>query len=203
MKLYYLAPSPFARKARACMIELGLQGQIELVRAEGVSPVSNNAELNIHNPLGMIPALVLDNGDNLYDSVVICEYLNQLQGGRLFPAEMEQRFQALQLHALADGIMELSVAVRYELAMRPAELHWQTWIEHQNEKITRGLDQLERQCAGFSAEPTIGELTVACALGYRDFRFAEDDWRVGRPGLVAWYEGVMQRKSLAETIPTL
>ena len=203
MKLYYAAPSPFARKARICIIELGLQDQVELVAVDGISPVSNNAELNARNPLGMIPALELDDGTNLYDSPVICEYLNQVGNGALYPADTAARFKALQLHALADGIMELSVAVRYELAMRPAELHWQTWIEHQNEKINRGLDQLEQQCGEFKAEPTIGELTVACALDYRDFRFADDDWRVGRSALVEWHKGIMRRVSLAETVPVL
>ena len=201
MKLYYVAPSPFARKARVCIIELGLQERVELVDVQGVSPISSNAELNTHNPLGMIPTLELDNGDNLYDSAVICEYLNQLGNGALYPVDIVPRFQALQLHALADGIMELSVAVRYELAMRPAEMQWGTWIDHQNEKITRGLDRLEQQCVSFKAEPTIGELTVVCALGYRDFRSPESDWRIGRPGLVAWYEGIMGRESLADTAP--
>ncbi|MGB1257247.1 MAG: glutathione S-transferase N-terminal domain-containing protein [Thiolinea sp.] len=203
MKLYYAAPSPFARKARVCIIELSLQEQVELVAVDGLSPVANHAELNTHNPLGMIPALELDNGENLYDSPVICEYLNQLGEGALYPADIKPRFQALQLHALADGIMELSVALRYELAMRPEDKQWSTWIEHQNEKINRGLDRLEQQCAGFKIEPTIGELTAACALGYRDFRFAESDWRLGRPALVEWYEGIMQRESLAETVPVL
>jgi glutathione S-transferase len=201
MKLISVNASPFVRKARVLIHELGLQDRVVVHDVGMVSPVSNVAELNALNPLGLIPALELDNGASLYDSPVICEYLNHVADGPFFPADPERRFRTLGLQALGDGILELSVALRYELVMRPQALHWQDWIEHQQEKITRGLDALEAQCAQFEASPLIGEITIACVLGYRDFRYAESDWRPGRPGLGDWYETMLQRDSLQRTLP--
>lgn len=201
MKLYSLAASPFARKARILVIELGLEQQVEIVNPGAVTPISNNDGLNTHNPLGMIPVLLLDNGQSLSDSRVICEYLDHVGGGSFFPGGESQRFNALGLQSLADGIMDLSVAVRYETAMRPEELQWQNWIDHQQEKISRSLDLLENQCDSFAESPTIGEITVGCALGYLDFRFADHDWRSSRPQLDAWFQQLMQRQSLAATVP--
>ena len=202
MKLVSVTTSPFVRKVRALILELGLQDTVILQDAGAVTPVSNNPDLNAINPLGMVPALELDDGSSLYDSPVICEYLNQLADGPFFPADAGRRFQTLGLQALGDGILDLSVALRYETAVRPEALRWQDWIDHQNEKITRGLDALETKCEQFEASPLIGEITIACALGYRDFRYADDDWRVGRPALAAWFEAIMQRASLQQTIPS-
>lgn len=201
MKLISVTASPFVRKVRVLIHELGLQDRVVLRDVGTVSPVSNSAELNQVNPLGLVPALQLDDGSSLYDSAVICEYLNHIADGPFFPADPERRFRTLRLQALADGILELSVALRYELVMRPQVLHWQDWIEHQQEKITRGLDALEAQCSGFEAAPLIGEISVACVLGYRDFRYPENDWRAGRPDLGGWYETVRQRDSLRRTLP--
>lgn len=201
MKLYSVAASPFARKARILIIELGLEQRVEIVDPGAVTPVSNNDELNTRNPLGMIPVLLLDNGRSLADSRVICEYLDHIAGGSLFPGDESRRFDALGLQSLADGIMDLAVALRYETAMRPEELRWQNWIDHQQEKISRSLDALETACRSFAESPTIGEVTVACALGYLDFRFSDNDWRSTRPGLSDWFQRFMQRKSLAATVP--
>ena len=202
MKLISVSASPFVRKARALIIELGLENTVTLQDPGAVTPISNNLELNAHNPLGMVPALELDDGSSLYDSPVICEYLNQIADGPFFPMDAERRFQTLGLQALGDGILDLSVALRYETAMRPEALRWQDWIDHQNEKITRGLDALEMKCESFKRSPLIGEMTIACTLGYRDFRYADDDWRTGRPALSAWFEQMMQRASLQQTIPS-
>jgi len=202
MKLISVDASPFVRKARILILELGLQESVELVDPGPVTPVSNNVTLNEINPLGMIPALELDNGESLYDSPVICEYLNQIADGPFFPADSILRFKTLGLQALGDGILDLSVALRYETAVRPQELRWQTWIDHQNEKIKRGLDALEIHCAQFEPSPLIGEITIACVLGYRDFRFATEDWRSGRPTLSRWFDQIMQRDSLVKTIPS-
>ena len=201
MKLLSVAASPFARKARILILELGLQDAVELIDPGAVTPVSNNDRLNGVNPLGMLPALELDNGESLVDSPVICEYLNQLANGAFFPADSTLRFKTLALQALADGILDLSVALRYETAMRPQEYHWQSWIDHQHEKISRALNTLETRCAQFEPSPLIGEITVACALGYQDFRFAGNDWRTERPALSCWYEQIMKRESLLTTIP--
>jgi glutathione S-transferase len=201
MKLFSLPASPFARKVRVLILELGLQDSVALQDPGAVTPVSNNASLNAINPLGMLPALELDNGGCLYDSPVICEYLNQVAAGPFFPADPQKRIDALCLQALGDGILDLSVALRYETALRPEALRWQSWIDHQHEKVERGLDLLEARCTGFASSPLIGEITVACALGYRDFRFENMDWRADRPALSDWFEQMMQRDSLARTRP--
>jgi len=202
MKLVSVTASPFVRKVRVLILELGLQDTVILQDAGAVTPVSNNTGLNAVNPLGMVPALELDDGSSLYDSPVICEYLNQIADGPFLPTDALRRFQTLGLQALGDGILDLSVALRYETAVRPEALRWQDWIDHQNEKIVRGLDALESKCLQFEASPLIGEVTIACALGYRDFRYADNDWRVGRPALTAWFEAIMQRESLQQTIPS-
>lgn len=201
MKLIFVKPSPFARKARVAIIELGLQERVDQLDVGGVTPVSNTAELNAVNPLGMIPALQLDDGGGLYNSPLICEYLDHVAGGSLFPADSARRFRTLELQALGDGMLDVAVALRYETALRPQALRWQDWIDHQKEKIGRALDALESKCAAFENPPLIGELTVACALGYLDFRYGDDDWRAGRPALAAWYETVRQRPSLRQTEP--
>jgi len=202
MKLVSVTASPFVRKVRTLILELGLQDRVTLLDAGAVSPVSSNAQLNALNPLGMVPALELDDGSSLYDSPVICEYLNHVADGSFFPADAERRFKTLGLQALGDGILDLSVALRYENFVRPPAMRWQEWIDSQHEKITRGLDALESRCAQFEAAPLIGEITIACTLGYRDFRYAEDDWRNGRPALAAWYEQIMERESLQQTVPS-
>ena len=201
MKLIFAPASPFARKVRVLIIELGLQDSVTLVDAGAVSPVSNNGDLNSVNPLGMLPALKLDNGDSLSDSPLICEYLNDLADGPFFPSDANRRFRTLGLQALADGMLDLSVALRYETTFRPEQLRWQTWIDFQNEKVQRGLDKLESICNQFEPTPLIGEITVACVLGYLDFRFADLDWRTGRPALTDWFEQIMLLESLANTRP--
>ena len=202
MKLFFAPASPFARKVRVLIKELGLEDTVTLHDVGAVTPVSNNQDLNLLNPLGMLPALELDNGDSLYDSPVICEYLNHIADGSLFPADGNQRFRTLGLQALGDGMLDLSVAMRYETAMRPENLQWQTWVDYQQEKVQRGLDSLEACCEQFEASPLIGEITVACVLGYLDFRFADNDWRDGHPALTSWFSRIMLRDSLASTVPS-
>jgi len=202
MQLITADASPFVRKVRVLILELGLQDSVTLVDPGSVNPVVNNANVNAVNPLGMIPALELDDGDSLYDSAVICEYLNQLADGPFFPSDSSRKFRTLRLQALGDGILDISVALRYQTALRPPELQWQEWIDNQIAKVERGLDALEAGCNQFEASPLIGEITVACALGYRDFRFADNDWRAGRPELTRWFEQMMQRDSLANTVPS-
>ena len=201
MKLISLNASPFARKVRILILELGLQDSVVIQNPGAVTPASNNEVLNKVNPLGLIPALELESGENIYDSLVICDYLNHFAGGALIPNDPEQRIQALALHSLANSMLDLAVGLRYETALRPEELRWQTWIDHQKEKIERGLDSLERRCPGFNSSPLIGEITVACILGYMDFRYPENDWHQNRPALTNWFEEVMKRDSMIQTIP--
>lgn len=201
MKLHYNPASPYVRKVRVVAAETGLAGRIELV-ADKVTPVTINQGLNDDNPIGKIPALVLDDGTALFDSRVICEYLDSLHDGpRLFPPEGPARWKALRLQALADGMLDAAVVNRYETFLRPEGLRWPAWIDGQKSKFRRGLDVLEKEAGSLGDEPDIGTLSVACALGYLDFRYADENWRASRPKLAAWFEKFGARDSLRETKP--
>ena len=200
MQLYSSPASPFARKVRVSAHELGLDARLQLINIT-LSPVNPHAGLRTHNPLGKIPALVTDGGETLYDSPVICEYLDALAGGgRLIPAAAAARWTALRRQALADGLTDATVLVRYEQAVRPAALRWQDWIEGQFLKVRTALDALEQE--DLEGPFDIGAVSLACALGYLDFRFAEERWRETRPRLAAWYDAVSQRPSLLATRPS-
>lgn len=199
MKLYSNPASPFARKVRVVVRELDLTRLIEEI---DVNPLASE-ELRRVNPLGKIPVLVLKDGSTLIDSPVICEYLNDLGGGKLFPGvslwkENSGRWRALTLHALGDGICDAAVARIYE-SRRPPELQSEQIVHKHVAAITRSLDILER--TKFAAEPTIGEIVVACALGYIDFRLPELSWREGRSSLADWYEMFAQYPSMKDTWP--
>lgn len=200
MQLIYAAASPFARKVRVLAIETGLLARIELLDT-AVLPTSLNEQVNARNPLGKIPVLLTDGGEALYDSRVICEYLDSLQQGQpLFPAGGE-RWRVLRVAALADGLMDAALLARYEGAVRPAELQWPAWLEGQLGKVQRALDELERQAAQLQGPLDIGQIGVACALGYLDFRFAELAWRERCPALAAFQARVAERESMKATAP--
>ena len=206
MKLLATTTSPYARKVLMAARERGLIDQITLVLTEVASEA-----LAKENPLNKVPALVLDDGTPLYDSPVICEYLDQLGSAPpLFPPVGPARWQALKQQALADGICDAAV-LRMQEGRRPAELRWPDWIARQTRKIVQGLDELERDkatppqvptvSAALAGSTTIGDLSVLSALGYLDFRFPEDDWRAKRPQLAAWYARVSDRDSFRATVP--
>jgi glutathione S-transferase len=200
MQLHHNAASPFVRKVMAVAIETGLAERIEPVKRLP-SPVAPVAEVNADNPLGKIPCLVTDDGAALYDSRVICEYLDGLHDGpRMFPAAGAARWTALRRQALADGVMDAGVLTRYETFLRPQEVRWDAWIENQKQKFRRGLDALDSEAASLDAVD-IGTLAIACALGYLDFRFADQDWRASRPRLATWFGQFAQRPSIAQTAP--
>lgn len=200
MQLYSSPASPFARKVRVSAHELGLAGRIELVNIS-LSPVNPHGELRARNPLGKIPALITDAGETLYDSAVICEYLDALAGGnRLFPAAGQARWSALRRQALADGLADAAVLVRYERTIRPTTLQWREWIEGQFLKIRTGLDALEKETLEGAFD--IGAVSVACVLGYLDLRYADERWRETRTRLAAWYAAVSERPSLIATRPS-
>lgn len=200
MKLWYNPASPFARKVRIVALETGLADRIREVSIL-VSPVKPHPELARENPLVKIPALTTDSG-TLYDSAVICEYLDSLhQGARLFPAQGPERWQSLRLQALGDGILEAAVLMRYEKAVRPQALQWGDWIAGQLGKVRSGLDALAQECAEWKDCFGIGQLTAACVLGYLDFRFPDEPWRKAHPTLERWYARVSQRPSMKATVP--
>jgi len=201
MKLHYSPPSPFARKVRVFARETGLDKRIEEV-ATAVSPVKANTELAPANPLMKVPTLVLDDGTALFDSPVICEYLDSQHSGRkLFPPAGPARWAALRLQATGDGILDAGILSRYEMVLRPKELQWRDWIDGQKGKWREGLDLFERHAGELEGEPTIGSITAACVLGWLDFRWADDDWRGKRPKLARWYEQFSGRPSMKATIP--
>ena len=187
MKLYSNAASPFARKCRVIAHELGLK--LEEVRTLPVQ----EPEFRKVNPLGKIPALVLEDGTVLFDSRVILEYLDhRAGGGRIIPTEASTRFAALRLQALADGVMDASVLLVYEGRWRPPERHEPKWVDLQAGKVARGLTALEAAPPPSGATPDIGQIALACALGYRDFRFP-GTWRADHPRLVAWLDEFARR----------
>jgi glutathione S-transferase len=202
MKLWHSPPSPFARKVRACAIELGLAGRIDMIETR-VAPNKPNLELARENPLIKVPALATDDGTVLYDSRVICEYLDALAGGgRLFPAAGAARWDALRRQALGDGIIDAGVLRRYELALRPEALRWDEWLAGQLAKVDHALDAAEREAGGWGEAFDIGHVTLACALGWLDFRFPASGWRDARPRLAAWFGRVSARPSLVQTVPS-
>jgi glutathione S-transferase len=178
--------SPFGRKVRIAIILLGLDSKIELRETDLNNPADT---IRQQNPLGKIPALLLDDGSALFDSRVILDYLDHLAGGgRIIPREAKGRFEALRMQALCDGVLDASLLIVYEGRYRPEDKRVPAWIERQAEKVKRGLDALEAAPPKITAMPDVGQITLACALGYRDFRFPNDDWRKVYPRLRAWHD---------------
>lgn len=201
MKLLASPTSPFARKVLVAAIELGLDSRIERTDA-AVSPTNRNQTVIAHNPLGQVPTLVADDGVVLYDSRVIAEYLDHLAGGgRVFPVPGPARWRALTEQALADGIIDAALLARYETASRPAMLLWEDWRTGQLDKVQKGLERLERQVGDLGSRIDIGTISVACALGYLDLRFADLDWRSAAPRLAAWFATFAARPSMKATEP--
>ncbi|MCE4057651.1 glutathione S-transferase N-terminal domain-containing protein [Pseudomonas sp. Au-Pse12] len=202
MTLFHNPASPYVRKVMVLLHETGQLNRVAL-QASQLSPVSPDATLNQDNPLGKIPALRLDNGQVLYDSRVILDYLDQQHvGNPLIPRDGSARWRRLTLAALADGIMDAAVLVRYELALRAPEKHWEQWLDGQRDKIRRALAVLEAEAiAELACHFDIAAISVACALGYLDFRHPDLEWRQDQPQLAAWYFEVSQRPSMLATRP--
>lgn len=178
-------PSPFGRKVKIAAGILGLSGRIEIVIADTNSETD---ALRQQNPLGKVPTLVLDDGRTLFDSRVILEYLDHVAGGgRIVPRDADARFAALRLQALCDGIMDASILQVYEARYRPEAIRHAPWLDYQAAKVTRGLAALEAEFQALDAIPHVGQIALACALGYRDLRFA-GAWRADHPKLVAWLD---------------
>jgi len=198
MKLRYSPTSPYVRKVLVAAIEAGLDKRIELVTTSTTDPASG---LINDNPLGKVPALQLDDGSSLYDSPVICEYLDSLHSGpKLIPASGPQRWTVLRRQALADGFMDAAVLRRGE-SVRPDGEKSPTFLALQRQKMASAADALEKEAASFGTAIDIGLIGIACALGYADFRHAADEWRKGRPALAKWYEGFAKRPSIQRTAP--
>jgi glutathione S-transferase len=200
MKLYYSPSSPFVRKCLVAAHELGLRERIELVPGTP-HPVNRDAAIVAHNPLGKIPTLIADDGKVLFDSRVICEYLDSLANGGLVPPAGTARWRALTEQSLADGMTDAAVLVRYENAVRPEPLRWADWNRGQLEKVHSGLADIERRAHDFTGRIDIGTVSIACALGYLDFRYADLTWRAHCPRTAGWFEDFNNRPSMVATKP--
>jgi glutathione S-transferase len=185
LTLRHSPASPFVRKVRIAASILGLEREITL---ENADTLSASDTVRQQNPLGKIPALIIEDGTTLFDSRVILDYLDhRAGGGRIVPKDGTARFAAQRLQALADGIMDASILLIYENRFRPAEKHEAKWTDHQAGKVARGLAALEAAPPALGNPPNVGDIAVACALGYRDFRF-NGTWRNDHPRLVAWLD---------------
>jgi glutathione S-transferase len=200
MKLFHAATSPFVRKCLVSAHELGLRERLELVPA-AAHPVNRDRALVAHNPLGKIPTLITDNGIVLYDSRVICEYLNSLGDGHLLPGQGPLRWSVLVDQALADGLMDAAVLTRYENAARPEALRWADWSAGQLDKVSCGLAELERRGGPAAGRVDLGTIAIGCALGYLDFRYASFGWRERCSKTALWFESFATRESMQATRP--
>ncbi len=198
MKLHFAGPSPFVRMVRVTAHEAGLADRIELVGTGPFVPIEPHERVIADNPLGKLPALVLDDGSSLFDSRVICEWLvSEGNNDELLPAEGPQRWRVLRLQALGQGLCDAGVAYRYETALRPPELQWDKWIAGQYGKIERAISALGDSPDDL-AGADLGTIAAAVALSYLDFRFEDLDWRAGRGVLADWYAQFAERPSMKE-----
>ncbi|WP_455372039.1 glutathione S-transferase family protein [Limibacillus halophilus] len=199
MKLFHSAASPYVRTVRVVAHETGQQGEIELI------PTDTNdldGPLQGVNPLGKVPALQLEDGRAVFDSRVICEYLDSRHDGpRLFPASGEPRLVALTLQAAAQGMMDAALAILTE-RRRPEQYQYDAFIAKQQKKIAQGLDYLEAHAESLTEGGlTIAQVAAGCFIGHAEYRNIISDWRGAHPKLAAWYEAFSARPSMQETAP--
>ncbi len=199
MHLYHSPASPYVRKVLVTLHETGQDAAVTLVASQQ-TPLSPDPGNVSQNPLGKIPTLARPDGPALYDSRVICRYLDHRAGAGLYP---ERRiWEVLTLEATADGILDAAVLMVYESRVRPEEKRFPDYVEAQWAKIARALDALEaRWMSHLSGPLDMGQIAVGCALGYLDFRHGDRDWRPDRPALAAWFARFDARASMAGTRP--
>jgi len=197
MKLLYQTHSPYARKVLVAAHELGLAGSVQVIHHE-TSPTRQNAEVFALNPLGKVPVLLCDDGQVLFDSSVICDYLDSLHGHpMLIPVDSKQRYRALQWQALAQGMADAGIAVRWEAERRPESLRWPTMRDGQLQKVIAACDFLEREI-GAHAAVDIGTIAIATTLSWIEFRDIYP-FQTGRPHLSSWYAAFCARPSMRAT----
>ncbi|WAI84853.1 MULTISPECIES: glutathione S-transferase [Achromobacter] len=206
LKLLYAPTSPYVRKVMVCAHLAGVADQIQWLDS-AANPVRRDDRIAVYNPLAKVPTLILADGQALYDSRVICEYLAHLGGNAdLFPAAGPRRWVALAQQALGDGLLDAALLARYERTARPAEYQWSVWREAQLVKVDACLVEIERQIEPPTATlptqaPTIGDVTLGCALGYLDFRFPELDWRASHPRATQWEAAFRKLPAMQATLP--
>ncbi|ODT82447.1 MAG: glutathione S-transferase [Pelagibacterium sp. SCN 64-44] len=201
LKLFFSSASPFVRKVMVAAIERGVDDRIEFLAA-AASPIKRDQNIVAHNPTGKVPTAILPDGRAIFDSRVICQYVDVMAGGGVLYPQGESYFDVLTLEALADGLLDAAILLRYETMTRPEALRWPEWMQGQSDKIDSCLAALEDGAfADRGGAFHAGAIAVACALGYLDLRFAARNWRAGAPKLAAWFEEVSQRPSLQRTVP--
>jgi len=200
MKLYKSDLSPFARKVLVVLHETGQMDDLEYADVFGTTVDAGTMPVGL-NPLGKLPVLERDDGSAIYDSRVICRFLNARAGGKLYP-EGDRLWDVLTLEATGDGIMESAVAMVYEARVRPPEMQYQTIVDAHWVKIDRALSALNKVWINQLSEPfNMGQVAVASALGYLDLRLDARDWRQGNDALASWFETISERASLQSTAP--
>ena len=198
LTLHWSPKSPYVRKVMICAHELGVVPRLNLVRSVAAMLKPNPAIMEV-NPLSKIPTLVREDGSALFDSVVICEYLDALAGGSLFPPEGEARWQALRWHAFGDGLLDALILWRNE---RERQVPLQPLLDAFELKVRAALALLDSEAQALGAAPfSIGTLTVGCALGYIDYRFDALGWRSIAPRLAQWHAELCKRPSFQATEP--
>jgi len=198
MQLHWSPKSPYVRKVMICAHELALLPRIERVRSVAAM-LKPNPQIMVDNPLSKIPTLVLDDGRTLFDSVVICEYLNDLAAGTLFPQSGDAKWQALRWHALGDGLLDALILWRNE---RERAVPLDALLAAFELKTRASLQQLEAEAATLQQAPFgIGHVALVCALGYLDYRFDALGWRGLAPQLAQWFAGMQQRPSVQASEP--
>jgi glutathione S-transferase len=197
MKILFSPFSPYVRKCLVAGMELGLNERIELLPSNA-HPVNRDREIIAVNPLGKVPTFFTDTGQALYDSRVICEYLDDLAGGTLFPRG-PQRWATLTLQSLGDGMLDAALLARYEDVARPESYQWADWKAAQLDKVHTSLDALEAKPQVLADRVDIGTIAVGCALWYLDLRFPDLGWRDRSPQVAAWYAAYSKRSAMQMT----
>ncbi|AAV93590.1 glutathione S-transferase [Ruegeria pomeroyi] len=200
MKLYYSPTSPYVRKVMVLLHESGQLDDVDLDTAGG-TPLAPAEALVGKNPLAKVPALERPDGPTLFDSRVICAYLDARGGAGFYP-DGARRWDVLTLEALADGMLDAALLITYEARLRPEDKRWDSWTDSQWDKIARACSALEeRWMAHLSGPLDMGQIAVGCALGYLDLRHDARGWREGHPALAAWFAGFESRPSMMATRP--
>ncbi|MBO9445944.1 glutathione S-transferase [Ruegeria sp. R14_0] len=200
MKLYFSPTSPYVRKVMVLLHETDQLQDVELMTT-ATTPMSPAEPLLAKAPLTKVPALERPDGPTLFDSRVICSFLNDRAQAGLYQ-DGPRHWDVLTLEALADGILDAALLITYEGRMRPEDKQWDDWSDAQWTKIERACAALnQRWMAHLSGQLDMGQVAVACALGYLDFRHDARGWRKGNDALAAWYETFALRPSMVATQP--
>ena len=198
MKLLTSPASPYVRKARVILLEAGTR-EVQEVEVS-TTAFATDEQVKAANPLGKIPALIMDDGQALFDSRVITRFLDSHFGTGLYPST--SLWAVLRLEATGDGILDCALAMTYELRFRPEEKRFPEWLDAQWAKISSALDYLESDLdAQLGGDLNIGQIAVGCALGYLDLRHDARGWRNTHPKLAAWFAAFSQRPSMTATAP--